>query len=201
MESQMPIKLRLFGLLVLAISFAACGQEEKICTLLGCDDFLYIELSGLGSPDYIIEAGETQEPTLIVHCFLQTSDENLHPYSSTIYALDDPALQEIAQVSPALSMCRQADPGHAKVQRRSDGSVHEIQVLCLGEPPPGLGWRSFCNGTSVLLDYTPEEVTLTVHWNGQSKTQTVSPSYYSFRPNGPDCPPECRSAFVEITLP
>jgi len=38
-------------------------------------------------------------------------------------------------------------------------------------------------------------------WQGGEITQTARPTYEPVRPNGPDCPPECRQGHVQIEIP
>ena len=49
-------------------------------------------------------------------------------------------------------------------------------------------------------DFTPASLTVRVTSGTQSREVTVQPAYQLTRPNGPDCPPECRSARVTIAL-
>jgi hypothetical protein len=49
--------------------------------------------------------------------------------------------------------------------------------------------------------FTPEVVTIRVTTASGSTTQTVRPKYTKSRPNGPDCPPECIQARVQVTIP
>ena len=58
---------------------------------------------------------------------------------------------------------------------------------------------SECDG-NVSCRFTPEKVTIVVTWQGGSIQQTVEPTYASYYPNGPTCPPKCRRAIVSITL-
>jgi hypothetical protein len=51
-----------------------------------------------------------------------------------------------------------------------------------------------------LADFTPEEVTLHITWDGGEVERTVRPVYTESRPNGPDCPPVCRQGQVAIDL-
>jgi len=47
---------------------------------------------------------------------------------------------------------------------------------------------------------TPEIITVEATWeNGESK-QTFYPEYEDFQPNGPECPPICSRAMIEIDL-
>jgi hypothetical protein len=52
----------------------------------------------------------------------------------------------------------------------------------------------------VFEGFTREEVTITISWDGGSLTETFRPAYETFRPNGPDCPPECRQAEITMRL-
>jgi hypothetical protein len=47
---------------------------------------------------------------------------------------------------------------------------------------------------------TPEKVTVEVKWSNEEFRQTFYPEYESFQPNGPNCPPECRMATIDIDL-
>lgn len=60
----------------------------------------------------------------------------------------------------------------------------------------------FANSTLhgfTLLDEHPESLTFAFYQSGNLLVSgTVSPSYEVQRPNGPDCPPVCNSAYVEF---
>jgi len=47
---------------------------------------------------------------------------------------------------------------------------------------------------------TPETVTVEVEWGNELYRQTFTPEYEGFQPNGPNCPPTCRTALIEIDL-
>jgi len=49
-------------------------------------------------------------------------------------------------------------------------------------------------------DFTPASLTVRVSSGTQSTELTVQPGYLLTRPNGPECPPECRSARVTVAL-
>jgi hypothetical protein len=53
----------------------------------------------------------------------------------------------------------------------------------------------------VVMRLTTTMCTLTITWNGGQIVQQIQPTYQTFTPNGPDCPPECRVAQVQVTLP
>ena len=80
----------------------------------------------------------------------------------------------------------------------------EVSVRCSKQSAldcSGAGGCS-CWGDGVSFSgFAPKEATITVQWDGSTVTKTVQPSYSTFRPNGPDCPPECRGATVSVVLP
>ena len=47
---------------------------------------------------------------------------------------------------------------------------------------------------------TPEKVTVVITWDNEEFRQTFTPGYESFQPNGPDCPPVCKVAAIDIDL-
>lgn len=47
---------------------------------------------------------------------------------------------------------------------------------------------------------TPEQVTVEIASTTGVVTRTATPEYTIARPNGPNCPPECRQGEVAITL-
>ena len=49
-------------------------------------------------------------------------------------------------------------------------------------------------------DFTSASLTVRVSTGTRSTEVSVQPAYQLTRPNGPDCPPECRSARVPIAL-
>lgn len=44
-------------------------------------------------------------------------------------------------------------------------------------------------------------LTVTVAWSSNKVTQVLHPTYQTFRPNGPDCEPECKNGAASIQLP
>jgi hypothetical protein len=66
-------------------------------------------------------------------------------------------------------------------------------VLCPGD--------SGCRQSGVAFqEFYPKEVTIEVRWDGNIISETVRPQYSTWWPNGPRCPPECKSATVTIAL-
>ena len=47
---------------------------------------------------------------------------------------------------------------------------------------------------------TPESITVEIGWEGEAFKDTFIPQYEEFQPNGPDCPPTCSVATVEINF-
>lgn len=60
-----------------------------------------------------------------------------------------------------------------------------------------------CGPTSVTLTgFAPDEVTVTVIWGANGAISGVfRPAYTVTEPNGPGCPPMCRTGAVSITIP
>lgn len=75
--------------------------------------------------------------------------------------------------------------GEAQVRQPDDGS---LGVVC--RP-----------GSVVFFEVAPEEAAVRITWSGGETAQTTRPVYESVRPNGPDCPPECRVGHVSIEMP
>ncbi|NJK63532.1 MAG: hypothetical protein HC921_13355 [Synechococcaceae cyanobacterium SM2_3_1] len=80
----------------------------------------------------------------------------------------------------------------------SDGD--SINVVC-GDASSPPGDRGICSSTGVqLLDFTPEEVSLTlISADGRSVTETFRPDYTTLEPNGPGCG-TCQQATVTLSL-
>lgn len=47
---------------------------------------------------------------------------------------------------------------------------------------------------------TPENVAVKIGWKNGEFNKIFTPEYENFQPNGPECPPTCKSAFIEIDL-
>ncbi len=60
---------------------------------------------------------------------------------------------------------------------------------------PCRGWRG-----AFLANETPSEVTVEVSWEGGTVTSTFKLEYEIHQPNGPDCPPTCRQAQIQMLL-
>jgi len=50
-------------------------------------------------------------------------------------------------------------------------------------------------------NFAPEEVLVTLTWEGGNLIQSFKPAYNTFRPNGPSCEPECKTGLVELYIP
>ena len=70
-----------------------------------------------------------------------------------------------------------------------DGSSRSATVTCAGSSCP----FQFAN-------FSPASVTIDVTAGSQSRQVTRQPEYQLTRPNGPECPPECRTARVTVAL-
>lgn len=59
-----------------------------------------------------------------------------------------------------------------------------------------------CEKNSVaFFRFAPDETQITLRWGLDfTKTKTIQPQYDLFRPNGPDCEPECRNGTAEFLL-
>lgn len=51
----------------------------------------------------------------------------------------------------------------------------------------------------VLEDFVPDELTVRVTGVDSSAEETFTPTYMENQPNGPDCPPICLQALIEMT--
>ncbi|HEY0674163.1 MAG TPA: hypothetical protein VGD27_17945 [Longimicrobiales bacterium] len=51
-----------------------------------------------------------------------------------------------------------------------------------------------------VADQTPAQVTIVVDAPEGELSKTYQPEYRTNRPNGPDCPPECRQATVRLSV-
>lgn len=66
----------------------------------------------------------------------------------------------------------------------SEASIHECR-------PDGAVFRGLA----------PDEVTVTLTWEGGIVSDTLHPTYAEAQPNGPDCPPTCRQGTATLTMP
>jgi hypothetical protein len=51
-----------------------------------------------------------------------------------------------------------------------------------------------------IENQTPDEVSVVVQGGGGGATRNYRPEYRKTRPNGPNCPPECKQATLVVTL-
>ncbi|HEX6064680.1 MAG TPA: hypothetical protein VFZ04_10700, partial [Longimicrobiales bacterium] len=68
------------------------------------------------------------------------------------------------------------------------------QVIHTFQCDPGQPCRAFVD------NQTPDEVTVHVQTAQGTVSRTYRPEYKLNRPNGPDCPPECRQATVTVNV-
>ena len=66
----------------------------------------------------------------------------------------------------------------------------------------GLDANSQCNPSgAVLYNYSPDEVTVKVTWEGGSKTETFNVAYETVQPSSSQCEPNCHVGTIIMTLP
>jgi hypothetical protein len=85
------------------------------------------------------------------------------------------------------------------------GAPAQTPVTVVVTAPDGSTGSSTCTsatGTCSVSfpDFTPASVTIRVVTSIQTTEVTSQPIYEVSRPNGPACPPECRSARVAVSL-
>jgi hypothetical protein len=52
-----------------------------------------------------------------------------------------------------------------------------------------------------FVNFSPNEVTITISWDNNEVSQFFTPDYRVFYPNGSDCPPECLVGRITFTVP
>lgn len=72
------------------------------------------------------------------------------------------------------------------------GASHPWVVECTVAAP--------CDGSVWFPEFTPDFVRITVETESETRTRDVQVDYESFRPNGPECPPECLQGTVTFEL-
>lgn len=85
------------------------------------------------------------------------------------------------------------------------GAAAQTPVTVVVTGPDGSARSATCTAATgtcpvSFVDFTPASLTVRVSSGTQSKELTVQPAYQLTRPNGPECPPECRSARVTVAL-
>ena len=85
------------------------------------------------------------------------------------------------------------------------GVASQTPVTVVVTAPDGSTRNAICTaatGTCPVSfpDFTPASLTVRVSSGTQSTELTVQPDYLLTRPNGPECPPECRGARVTVAL-
>ena len=85
------------------------------------------------------------------------------------------------------------------------GAAALTPVTVVVTAPDGSTRSATCIGASGTCpvsfpDFTPANLTVRVSSGTQSTELTVQPAYELTRPNGPDCPPECRGTRVAVAL-
>jgi hypothetical protein len=75
-------------------------------------------------------------------------------------------------------------------------------VMGFGETPAGGQISALCQASSVTINqFTPQQFTILVSWQGGSYTTMANPTYQTVQPNGPNCPPTCQQASWQLDLP
>ncbi len=85
--------------------------------------------------------------------------------------------------------------------------VGSLNVRCANgtaqfDPPDAARWSPACPAGRVSLqDFTPRQLSVSVHWSEGETAQDFQPAYVESQPNGPACEPTCRTARLELRIP
>ena len=116
------------------------------------------------------------------------------PKECTLIGCDDTLTVQIYGYIPKTYMVVLIDP---------DGD--EVEFQCGQEEltlQPNYYYDPKCESWGFWLsNYSPNIVEITMEWDGEIFSKTVRPSHNYSYPNGPDCPPECRSGRASIYIP
>ena len=111
-----------------------------------------------------------------------------------------------------LSACRGAPPvgqactligcsdGITVVVTNAPATAYSVEVIL----PDGTARTTSCDiagqcGNGLFVEnVSAEQVTIRVSGGGRTTSQVVRPQYAESQPNGPDCPPTCRHARVQV---
>ena len=85
------------------------------------------------------------------------------------------------------------------------GAPGQTPVMVVVTAPDGSTRSSTCSSTAGTCpvsfhDFTPASVTIRVLTGTQTTEVIRQPMYEVSRPNGPECPPECRNARLTVVL-
>jgi hypothetical protein len=192
-----------------AILLASC-RPKVMCTLLDCEpkEALLVTLEGQIPSTYVVKATSPDGQTVAAVCLwdpkiVQDTAEQERRQPLDEYPFDRLPVEGMLDASAIPGWC---DPGAGyvteQVTQEEDRRVHSIGVHCQESTSPSLLAQTRCikNGVQ-LVDFGPSSVSVTVYWKGGSQTAAAEPTYGSHRPNGPNCPPECKAGKVTIALP
>lgn len=104
--------------------------------------------------------------------------------------------------------CKASLPMKSKIVFGETGIVSPVlpQVTCAGK---GVSVSAQCLNSNEIcipnfqfsMDGLPKDVSIEIAWNGKKINRTaISPKYKVHFPNGPKCPPACKSATLELHL-
>lgn len=95
------------------------------------------------------------------------------------------------------------EPPQEYIVQVTSGSGDTMSVTCApGSINATAPLSPTCQAGKVLFyEFAPQEVTIKITWQGGSYTLTGRPTYTTFMPNGPDCPPECRKGSMQVEIP
>ena len=85
------------------------------------------------------------------------------------------------------------------------GVASQAPVTVVVTAPDGSSRSATCTTVSgtcpvSFQNFTPDRLTVRVSSGSQSREVALQPDYLVTRPNGPDCPPECRGARLTVAL-
>lgn len=190
------------------IDFNEIGPGPS-CTELGCNSSLQVHFDNFIPENYLVQVIGDREDKIVLHCFEPDQGDSF-PYTVEHYPLESPDLVRYQPISTAFNQCGPDVPGMARIVTRANDSIDQIIVFCNQ-------WVAYLteaayDGTidchqipdGFTIDYPtqflPETVTMTVSWDTSTKSFEFHPEYEAYRPNGPECEPECLYTDLWLTL-
>jgi len=166
-----------------------------ICTLADSWDNLLINFTGEAVTNFLVKVEDNSGNVGAIQCF-----EDKQPISSNGFSTPEPEI--INQMPPILGLCN-SNNGYFSIDKWH-GDTERITVQCFEPKSENFLNYSRCwherKGVT-FASFAPNELTISVYWNGKSKTRTVRPVYENFYPNGKACEPVYKKSTMNMELP
>lgn len=211
MNTKHSSLIKIICLLLVSTWLSSCSPNNietstvvKTCTLEDCRSNLSIQLAGYLPESFTVKAEDTLGESVIISCRNHSGAQQLkkskHRWEFEKYSVSGSAIHSNPILSDLAALCG-SDAGFILEKTLNKKLVAEIVVQCFEPEVHDTLHYSYCTMDGVaFIDFIPDEVFISVYYEGQEVSELLLPEYTILQPNGPGCEPTCLTGRIELDL-